>query len=143
MPTLEQLLEKYSGQIRIVFKQFPLKSHKYAQKAAAATIAANAQGKFWAFHDRLFENYNRLDDNRIRSVATELGLDMNAFDAKVDHPDTKAKIQKDLTDGIKAGVRGTPSVFINGKRTDKRSFKDFSRAIDRELAKLRSKAPKQ
>ncbi len=142
MPTLEQLLEKYPDQVKIVFKQFPLKSHRHAKQAAAATIAAEAQGKFWDFHDRLFENYNKLDDKKIRAIAVELGLDMAAFDGSLAHPATNATIQKDLSDGVKAGVRGTPAVFLNGKRTDRRSLKDFTRAVEKELAKLKSMAEK-
>ena len=82
MPVLEQVLEKYPKEVKIVLKNFPLNSHKFAKKAAAAALAAESQGKFWEFYDLLFENYNRLNDRKIRKIAIELGLDMVKFDEK-------------------------------------------------------------
>ena len=74
MPQLEQLLKKYPDQIKLVFKNFPIRSHKYAVKAAAAALAAAREDKFWEFHDKLFENYNRLNDQKISEIAGQLGL---------------------------------------------------------------------
>ena len=73
MPLLEQVLEKYPKQVKLVFKNFPLRNHRYAKKAATAALAANRQGKFWEFHDRLMENATRLNDKKIEDIAKELG----------------------------------------------------------------------
>ncbi|MBL7178295.1 MAG: thioredoxin domain-containing protein [Desulfobacteraceae bacterium] len=64
---------------KLVFKNFPLSKHKFAMKAAAAALAANKQGKFWEFHDRLFKNYKNLNDTKIQEIAKELALDMERF----------------------------------------------------------------
>ncbi|MFQ5484041.1 MAG: DsbA family protein, partial [Desulfobacterales bacterium] len=116
MPVLGQVLEQYPTEVKIVFKNFPLKSHEFAKKAATAAMAAESQGKFWEFHDLLFENYDQLDDKKIRDIAVELGLDMVKFDEKMKDPLIQERISQDLWIGNSAGVRGTPTVFINGKR---------------------------
>ncbi len=142
MPVLEQVLEKYPEEIKIVFKNFPLNNHKFAKKAATAALAAESQGKFWEFHDLLFKNYNRLNDKKIRNIAIELGLDMVKFDKKTKDPLIQERISRDLRDGNSADVRGTPTVFINGKRLRDRTLSGFQKIIDRELQKQGRKAAK-
>ncbi len=142
MPLLEQVLEKYPEEVKIVFKNFPLKNHKFAKKAATAALAAGSQGKFWEFHDLLFKNYNRLNDKKIRDIALELGLDMVKFDKKTKDPLIQERISRDLRDGNRADVRGTPTVFINGKRLRDRTLPGFQKVIDRELQKQGRKAAK-
>ncbi len=142
MPLLEQVLEKYPEEVKIVFKNFPLNNHKFAKKAATAALAAESQGKFWEFHDLLFKNYNRLNDKKIRDIAIELGLDMVKFDEKTKDPLIQEKISRDLRDGNRADVRGTPTVFINGKRLRDRTLPGFQKVINRELQKQGRKAAK-
>ena len=142
MPVLEQVLEKYPEEVKIVFKNFPLDSHKFAKKAATAALAAGSQGKFWEFHDLLFKNYNRLNDRKIRKIAIKLGLDMVKFDKKTKDPLIQERISRDLRDGNRADVRGTPTVFINGKRLRDRTLPGFQKVIDRELQKQGRKAAK-
>lgn len=142
MPVLEQVLEKYPKEVKIVLKNFPLNSHKFAKKAAAAALAAESQGKFWEFYDLLFENYNRLNDRKIRKIAIELGLDMVKFDEKIKDPLIQERISQDLWDGNRADVRGTPTVFINGKRLRDRTLPGFQKVIDMELQKQGRKAAK-
>ncbi len=142
MPLLEQELEKYPEEVKIVFKNFPLNNHKFAKKAATAALAAESQGKFWEFHDLLFKNYNRLNDKKIRDIAIELGLDMVKFDEKTKDPLIQEKISRDLRDGNRADVRGTPTVFVNGKRLRDRTLPGFQKIIDRELQKQGKKAAK-
>ena len=136
MPVLEQLLEKYPGKVKIVFKNFPLRNHKSAMKAAVAALAAESQGKFWEFHDQLFENYNKLNDQKIREIALGLGFDPAEFEKKMKDPKINAMIRQDLRDGSQAGVRGTPTIFINGRRLNNRTPQGFQAAIDKELQKL-------
>jgi len=135
------VLEKYPKDVKVVFKNFPLSSHRYALKAAAAAMAAERQGKFWEFHDRLFENYNRLNDQTIGQIASALNLDLVAFEKSMRDPAIEEKIRQDVYDGRQAGVNSTPSVFINGRRLRNRSLEGFQEAIEKELQRLGKKAP--
>jgi protein-disulfide isomerase len=142
VPVLEQVLENNPQQVKLVFKNFPLNNHKFAMKAAAATLAAESQGKFWEFHDLLFKNYNRINDETIRTIALGLGFDTKKFEAKMRDPAIEARIRQDMRDGSQAGVRGTPTIFVNGKRLNDRSLKGFQTAVDKELQKLKKRAAK-
>ena len=139
MPVLEQVLEKYPRDVKVVFKNFPLRSHKFAIQAAAAALAAESQGKFWEFHDRLFENYNRINDQKIKDIALSLNLDQMEFEKKMQDPEVQNRIRQDVLDGSKAGVNSTPTVFINGRLLRDRSFSGFQAAVDKELLRLSNK----
>ena len=142
MPLLEQVLEKYPDDVKIVFKNFPLRNHKFAMTAATAALAAESQGKFWEFHDLLFKNYNNLNDQKIREIALELGLDQTEFEKKMKDPKITEMIRQDVREGVQAGVRGTPTIFINGRRLEDRSLRGFQAVIDGELQKLGKKDAK-
>jgi protein-disulfide isomerase len=142
VPVLEQVLEKYPDDVKIVFKNFPLRNHKFAKKASTAALAAESQGKFWEFHDLLFKNYNKLNDQKINEIAIGLGLDQTEFQQKIKDPKIAAMIKQDVQEGVQAGVRATPTVFINGRRLNDRSLKGFQAAIDKELQKLSKKTGK-
>ena len=134
MPQLEQLLEKYPTELRVVFKNFPIRSHKYAFTSAMAALAAGQQGKFWEFHDELFKNYNRLNDQKIQEIVKQLNLDQTKFNEDTKSPVEAARVLQDYEEGIRLGVRGTPTVFINGKQfRKKRSMKNMEAVIDEEL----------
>jgi len=137
VPLLDQVIEKYPKAVRVVFKNFPLKGHKYAREAALAALAAGAQGKFWEFHDLLFENVRRLSTRKFREIARELGLDMARFEKDMNDPRLAAAVRRDRSDGLRAGVRGTPTVFINGKRLHKRNLSGFQARIEKELYRAR------
>ena len=140
MPVFEQVLEKYQGKVKVVFKNFPLRNHKFAMKAAIAALAAESEGKFWEFHDELYKNYNKLSDQKIREIALGLGFDQAEFEKKMNDPRITAMIRQDLQDGAQAGVRGTPTIFINGRRLKNRSLPGFQAAIDKELQRLGKKS---
>ena len=142
MPVLEQVLEKYPQDVKVVFKNFPLQNHKYALKAAIAALAAESQGKFWEFHDLLFENYNKLNDQKILDIAVAVGLNLEEYEKKKKDPAVQTQVRRDLADGRQAGVRGTPTVFINGKRLRDRSLNGFQAAVDKQLQKLGKTATK-
>ena len=134
MPELEQLLEKYPTEVKVVFKNFPIRSHKYAIKAAMAALAADRQDKFWEFHDELFKNYNRLNDQKIQEIVKQLNLDQTKFNEDTKSPVEAARVRQDYEEGIRLGVRGTPTVFINGKQfKKKRSMKTMEAVIDEAL----------
>jgi protein-disulfide isomerase len=142
VPLLEQVLENNPENVKIVFKNFPLRRHKYATKAAMAALAADGQGKFWAFHDRLFENYKQLSDQKIKDIARDLGFDMEKFEKQMKDPGILAQIRQDMLDGNQAGVRGTPTVFIGGRLLRNWSPKEFQMLIDKELGRTKQ-SPKK
>ena len=130
------MLEQYPNDVKLVFKNFPLERiHKSAKNAAIAALAANQQGKFWEYHAKLFKNYNNLNDAKFEKFASELGLDMAKFRQDMKNPALTALVQRDLQDGIKIGVRGTPAIYINGRSLQQRSLPGFKKVIDAELAK--------
>ena len=133
MPELEQLLEKYPTDVRVVFKNFPIRTHKFAVKAAMAALAAGRQDKFWEFHDELFKNYNRLNDKKIQEIGTLLGLDQTKFEEHQKSPVEAARIQQDYEEGLGLGVRGTPTVFINGRKLKNRSKENMEAIIEAEI----------
>ncbi len=137
MPLLEQVLENNPEKVKIVFKNFPLRRHKYATKAAMAALTADGQGKFWAFHDQLFEKYKQLSDQKIKDIARDLGFDMEKFEKQMKNPGILAQIRQDMLDGNQAGVRGTPTVFIGGRLLKNWSPKEFQILIDKELGRTK------
>ena len=133
MPELEQVLEKYPNQVKLVFKNFPLRNNKFAMPAAIAALAAEKQGKFWEFHDLLFKDYNRLNEQKIEEIAQQLKLNMEKFDKDRKDPQIMAMINRDIAEGNQAGVRGTPTVFINGRLLRNRSKAGFQELIEKAL----------
>jgi protein-disulfide isomerase len=129
------VLEKYPGKVKVVFKNFPLRNHKMALPAATAAMAAGKQGKFWEYHDKVFENFRRLNEETLKQFAAELDLDMNRFDKDRASSEITSLINRDIREGSRIGVRGTPTLFINGKRLNQRSLEAFSAAIENELKK--------
>jgi protein-disulfide isomerase len=112
---VEALMKMFPHDIRLYYKQFPLSMHPHARLAAAAALAANAQGKFWEMHDQLFANSHDLTEAHIMALAKQLGLDMTRFAADLKSGKFDPAINKDMKDGENAGVEGTPAFFINGK----------------------------
>lgn len=133
------MLEKYPDKVKLVFKHFPLRNHKYARKAAAAALAADRQGKFWEYQDQLFKNFSKLSDQKMQEVAHQISLDEGQFQKNMNDPKILAKISKDIQDGNKAGVRGTPTVFVNGRLLRQRSLEGFNSVIEKELQKTGKK----
>jgi protein-disulfide isomerase len=113
---LNALLQAYPGKIKLIFKQFPLDMHSQAALAAAAAVAAHRQGRFWPMHDALFAHRRELSRPVILALARTAGLDMPRFEADLDSAETKATVARDVEDGDRAGVEGTPSVFIDGRK---------------------------
>ena len=119
-PTMKELNQKYPDKIKFVYKHFPLSFHANAQAAAAASIAAHKQGKFWEFRYALAPHSRELSDSMYIAVAKEVGLDIEKFkkDMVLDSA-MMARIDKDFQLGVKVGVQGTPNFYINGKRQDR------------------------
>jgi len=111
-----QIVQKFPKDVKLVFKQFPLEDHSQAALAAEASLAANAQGKFWPLHDKMYANFRQINAARIAVWATEAGLDMKRFRAEMDAHKYLARVKAEEQEGEVAGVEGTPTFFINGKR---------------------------
>jgi len=122
---LGRLYEKYSDRVLFVFKHFPMnpdcnpgvknKKHKSACQAALASVCAQDQGYFWAFHDLAYKNQHRLDNEALRTYATEVGADGSKFDACMSSPKTAEKVEHDAEVGSSLDIHGTPRIFIDGK----------------------------
>ncbi|NNF99962.1 MAG: thioredoxin domain-containing protein [Desulfobacteraceae bacterium] len=132
----DQLLSLYPEKIKIVFKNYPLRSHRFAYKAATLAMAAHTKDMFWPVHDRMMENYNRINDEVISDIRKEFGLDTPEIDQLMNSNQIQMQVRKDAIDGQNAGVRGTPTIFINGRRLDDRRLEAFKAIIDRTLAEL-------
>jgi len=131
------VLKKNPKTVKVVFKNFPLRKHRFAAKAAAASLAAGRQGKFWEFHDELFKNYRKLNDKKIDEIAKKLGVDEAQFKKDRKDPLILAKVREDYQEGINSGVRGVPAVFVNGRRVRSRNVQGFQDIIEKELKKTK------
>jgi protein-disulfide isomerase len=122
--------------VRIVWKHFPLDIHKDAPLAHFASVAAQQQGKFWEFHDKLFANQSKIKSDDLTRYAKEIGLDMKRFDADLVSPETKAKVDADVAEARALGVTGTPGFFVNGRfLSGAKPFDEFASLINAELTK--------
>jgi len=129
------LLKQYPKSVKVVFKNFPLSSHKFAKQAAAAALAANRQDKFWEYHDELFKYYRNLNEKKFVEIAQKLGLDEEKFNRDRHDPAILAKINQDTEEGEKIEVRGIPAIFMNGRRVNNRDIKDLQDMVEKQLEK--------
>jgi protein-disulfide isomerase len=135
-PVVTQMLSDYAGRIRFVFEEFPLSSlHPYAELAAEAALAANAQGKFWPFHDTLYAHQSALARSDLDGYASTLGLDMTTFDAALDDGTYAGAVAADVKLGTGVGVNATPTFFVNGIAVvGAVPYSELQSVIDQELA---------
>ena len=127
-------MQKYPKDVRIAFRHQPLPFHNHAMEAAEASMAANAQGKFWEMHDKLFANQQKLDRADLDGYAKEIGLDMNRFKADMDGHKHKDQIEADSKAGTSWGANGTPTLFVNGRQiVGAQPFSAFQPLIDEEI----------
>lgn len=142
-PTLKQLEREFQGQLRIVYRHFPLTSiHPQAAKAAEASMCAADQGQFWMMHDLIFQEQDRVAVADLKEKARRIGLDGREFEACLDSGRHAELVQSDFEEGQKAGVSGTPAMFVNGVRMEGGavSFDVAAAAVRDELARLERKA---
>jgi protein-disulfide isomerase len=118
-PIIKEVQERMGERLRFVFRNFPIStSHAHAEQAAEAAEAAAAQGQFWPMHDLLYENQQRLGDEDLHSYAETLGLDIELFDRELAEHVHAARVREDFMSGVRSGVNGTPTFYINGVRHD-------------------------
>ena len=116
---IKNVQQQMEDNLRFVFRNFPLQeSHPDAFGAAVAAEAAGKQNAFWQTHDTLFENQDRLGDNDLLAYAAKLKLNVKTFTTDIKNPALKYKVEADLESGVRSGVNGTPTFFINGSRYD-------------------------
>ena len=113
---LKKVHEKYGDTIAIYYKQFPLPMHSHAKVASAASLAAHKQQRFWQMHDLLYENQQALSNAKIKGLAQKIGLDSGKFVKDLEDPTIVGQVERDRAEGEKAGLTGTPTIFVNGKR---------------------------
>jgi len=118
-PIIKEVQARMGDRLRFVFRNFPIStSHPHAEQAAEAAEAAAGQGRFWQMHDLLFENQRRLRDQDLRAYAEQAGLDLQQFDTELAEHVHAARVREDFMSGVRSGVNGTPTFFINGVRHD-------------------------
>ncbi|APR87213.1 Periplasmic thiol:disulfide interchange protein DsbA [Minicystis rosea] len=118
-PIVKAIQERLGDELRFVFRNFPLRElHRHAEAAAEAAEAAGAQGKFWEMHDLLFENQLDLGPASLRRYAEHLDLDAHRFSRELESRVYAERVREDFMSGVRGGVNGTPTFFINGHRHD-------------------------
>ncbi|HEX8097612.1 MAG TPA: thioredoxin domain-containing protein, partial [Pyrinomonadaceae bacterium] len=132
-PVFDRLLAEYGDRVRLVVRDFPLSQHADALKAAEAAEAARAQGKYWEYAALLFSNQSALGVEQLKQYATKLGLDRAKFDAALDSGKLSEQVRRDVMEGERVGVNGTPAVFVNGKRAADHSYETLKAAIESTL----------
>jgi protein-disulfide isomerase len=116
-PIIKEVQARMGARLRFVFRNFPIAtSHPHAEQAAEAAEAAAAQGRFWEMHDLLYENQKRLRDDDLRGYAEKLGLDIDLFDRELVEYVHTARVHEDFMSGVRSGVNGTPTFYIDGVR---------------------------
>jgi protein-disulfide isomerase len=132
--TVDEVMKHYGNKVRLVYRDFPLPMHPQARPASEAANCANAQGKFWEYHAKLFANQSALGEDKLKEYAKDVGLDAAKFEQCLATKPFKAAIDKDVADGEKVGVNGTPAFFINGRMlSGAQPFDKFKEVIDEEL----------
>jgi len=118
-PIIKAVQRHLGRRLRFVFRNFPLtEMHPHALKAAMAAEAAGAQGQFWPMHDLLYENQDALDERSLARYAESLRLDVERFRAELRAETYASLVHEDFMSGVRSGVNGTPTMFVNGVRHD-------------------------
>lgn len=134
-PYVDEIKNTYKDKLIFAYRHFPLKQHQFALPSAYGAEAAGEQGKFWEMYDFLFANQDKLSQEKIAEGAKLLGLDMNKYDEAVKSEKVKNKIDKDLADGEKFGVSGTPTFFLNGQKLELGNYAELKKIVEEALAK--------
>jgi len=132
-PVMQRIVSEFGNRVRLVVRDFPLSQHANARKAAEAAEAAREQGKYWEYVSLLFRNQSALGIEKLKEYASEVGLDRARFDASLDSGKFAEQVQRDLVDGRKLGINGTPTLYINGKRVSDNSYEGVKAAIEAAL----------
>ena len=133
---MRQVLDTYPRQVRLCFKHFPLSSHTNSRLAAEAATAAQKQGKFWPFSDKVWEHADNLTPAVLERIAKEVGLDLARWRGDMNSEEIKAAVSKDKSDGVALGINSTPTIYINGRKyAGRHDIESISDWVDEELGK--------
>ena len=141
-PIVKQLQERFGDDLRFVFRNFPLQqAHEHAMSAAMTAEFAATKGKFWEVHDALYESQDQLGPGLYTAIAAQLGVDGKELGDALESDTIFEKVKKDFDGGVRSGVNGTPSFFVNGTRYDgPRDFETMAETLDRAIAAARGRA---
>ena len=114
-PVLQQVLDEYRDEVKVVFKHYPLGGHTNARAAAEAAMAAHKQGKFWAFNDKVWAIADSLSPAALEQIAKDVGLDVAKWRADFESEAIKARVQQDRTQGERLALQATPTIYVNGR----------------------------
>ena len=143
-PELERLVKEYGDKVRLVTRDFPLSQHAEAFKAAEAAEAARDQGKYWEYVQILLHNQSALTVDKLKGYASDLALDRTKFDSALDSGKFAESVQRDIDDGMKLGINGTPTIFINGRRVSAKGYDELKSVVDAAFnATIREKQGKE
>lgn len=134
-PVVKKLVERLGDDLRFVFRNFPLTTvHPHAEHAAWAAEAAGMEGRFWEMHDWIFEHQRSLADENLIEAAGTLGLNTQEFSRYVTSESIQARVREDFRTGVRSGVNGTPTFFINGIRYERApTYQELLGALEAEM----------
>jgi protein-disulfide isomerase len=133
---IRQVLDAYPGQVRLYFKHFPLSPHTNSRLAAEAATAAQKQGKFWPYSDKLWDNADNLTPAVLEKIAKEVGLDVARWRGDMNSDEVKARVAQDKSDGTALGVNSTPTIYLNGRKyAGRHDIEAMSDWVDEELGR--------
>ena len=131
---VDQVLQLYPKDVKLVYKEFPLAEiHANALDAAKAALAAARQGKFWEMHDILYQNQDELGMDKLKQYAQKVGLDVLRWEKDFSSPEVRQQLSREADEGRAAGVDSTPSFFVNGRRITEGTVEEFKRLIQDAL----------
>lgn len=136
-PSLERLVKEYGTKVRLVARDFPLTQHAEAFKAAEAAEAARDQGRYWEYVQILLRNQSALSVEKLKGYASELALDRTKFDNALDSGKFAESVQRDIEEGMKLGINGTPTVFVNGRRVSAQGYDELKASVEAVLKSAR------
>jgi protein-disulfide isomerase len=132
-PELERLVTELGDKVRLVTRDFPLNQHADAFKAAEAAEAAREQGKYWEYIHLLLRNQSTLSVDKLKAFAGELALDRSRFDSALDSGKFAESVQRDLEEGMRLGINGTPTIFVNGRRVSAKGYDELKATVEQAL----------
>jgi predicted DsbA family dithiol-disulfide isomerase len=133
---MRQVLDAYPRQTRMFFKHFPLSGHTNSRQAAEAAMAAQKQGKFWPFSDKVWDNADSLTPAVLEKIAKQVGLDLGRWRGDLASDEIKAAVTQDKSDGTALGINSTPTIYINGRKyTGRHDIESISDWVDEELGR--------
>ena len=132
-PIIDRIFQDYQGEVVLYYRYFPLPMHENSFIAAEAAECANRQGRFWEYHNILFENQDKLDKNNLKKYAENLGLNKEKFNICLDNEETKEIVLIDVNNAKKLNLKGTPTYFINGREFFGANQQEIEKIIEEEL----------